>query len=220
MKRLCGGLSYANVVSTICLFLILGGGAALAANLVLPKNSVGPKQLKKGAVTPAKLSAGAKKTITGPQGPPGAQGLRGPQGDKGDRGARGEQGIPGEPGGLLAALPSGETERGAYGFASTRFDGGGSAFTPGAEVSYPVPLTFTPTVEFVESGGSSSANCPGSASDPTAEPGFLCLYGQREDVGLDIENIPALGHFGFLVFFEAAEGEDFEVHGTWAVTAP
>jgi hypothetical protein len=49
-------LSYANVIATIALFVALGG-AAIAAGL--PKNSVGPKQLKRGAVTAAKLKRGA-----------------------------------------------------------------------------------------------------------------------------------------------------------------
>ena len=47
-------LTYANVVSSLCLFLLLGGGAALAAGQ-LGKNTVGTKQLKKNAVTTAKL---------------------------------------------------------------------------------------------------------------------------------------------------------------------
>ncbi|HEX4753474.1 MAG TPA: hypothetical protein VH268_11290, partial [Solirubrobacterales bacterium] len=49
----------------------------------LPKNSVGPKQIRKGAVTPVKLSRAAKKTLIGPQGPTGPQGLKGDQGDRG-----------------------------------------------------------------------------------------------------------------------------------------
>lgn len=49
-------LNYANVIATIALFVALGG-AAIAAGL--PKNSVGPKQLKRGAVTRAKLKRGA-----------------------------------------------------------------------------------------------------------------------------------------------------------------
>ncbi len=51
-------LTYANVVSSICLFLLLGGGAALAAEQ-LGKNTVGSKQLKKNAVTAAKLKNNA-----------------------------------------------------------------------------------------------------------------------------------------------------------------
>jgi hypothetical protein len=51
-------LTYSNVVATICLFLLLGGGAAYAASH-LGKNSVGTKQLKKNAVTAAKIKKNA-----------------------------------------------------------------------------------------------------------------------------------------------------------------
>lgn len=51
-------LTYSNVVSTLCLFLLLGGGAAYAAGH-LGKNSVGSKQLKKNAVTTAKIKSEA-----------------------------------------------------------------------------------------------------------------------------------------------------------------
>jgi hypothetical protein len=46
-------LTYSNVVSTLCLFILLGGGAYAAAKL--PKNSVGTKQLKKNAVKGPKV---------------------------------------------------------------------------------------------------------------------------------------------------------------------
>jgi hypothetical protein len=51
-------LTYANVVATLALFLVLSGGAAYAAGK-LGKNSVGTKQLKNAAVTTAKLKNGA-----------------------------------------------------------------------------------------------------------------------------------------------------------------
>ncbi len=54
-------LTYANVMSTLCFFLLLGGGAAYAASH-LGKNTVGTKQLKKGSVTTAKIK---KNAITG-----------------------------------------------------------------------------------------------------------------------------------------------------------
>jgi hypothetical protein len=53
-------LSYANVVSTLALFLVLAGGAAFAARV--PKKSVGPRQLKANAVTTAKIKANAVTT--------------------------------------------------------------------------------------------------------------------------------------------------------------
>ncbi len=52
-------LTYANVISTICLFVVLGGGAYAAGAIHLPKNSVGNKQLKKNAVTSDKVKDGS-----------------------------------------------------------------------------------------------------------------------------------------------------------------
>lgn len=49
-------LNYANVIATIALFVALSGIAVAAG---LPKNSVGTKQLKRGAVNAAKLKRGA-----------------------------------------------------------------------------------------------------------------------------------------------------------------
>lgn len=60
MKRTPSRLSYANVVSTLCLFLLLGGGAFAATKLA--RNSVGPRQLKAGAVRTAKI---ANEAVTG-----------------------------------------------------------------------------------------------------------------------------------------------------------
>jgi hypothetical protein len=94
MKRLRARLTYSNVVSTLCLILLIGGGTAYAATR-LPRNSVGSGQLRKGAVTPAKLSGGAKATLIAPQGNEGPRGSTGPQGPKGDAGARGENGDQG-----------------------------------------------------------------------------------------------------------------------------
>jgi hypothetical protein len=95
MTRIRGKLTYANVVATLALFLVLAGGTAIAAKQMLPKNSVGTKQIKKEAVTPLKLSAAAKATLTGPTGPKGATGAQGPKGDQGIRGERGEKGLEG-----------------------------------------------------------------------------------------------------------------------------
>jgi hypothetical protein len=61
MKRFLPRLTYANVVSTLCLFLLLGGTSALAATQ-LAKNSVGTKQIKKNAVATAKIKNSAITT--------------------------------------------------------------------------------------------------------------------------------------------------------------
>lgn len=61
MQELRKHLTYANVVATICLFLLLGGATAIAAG-ALGKNTVGSKQLKKNAVTAAKIKKNAVTT--------------------------------------------------------------------------------------------------------------------------------------------------------------
>jgi hypothetical protein len=59
MQRIRGKLTYSNVVATLALFLVLAGGSAFAAKQMLPKNSVGTKQIKNGAVAAAKLKNGS-----------------------------------------------------------------------------------------------------------------------------------------------------------------
>ncbi len=107
--------TYANVASSLALFLALGGVSWAAATL--PKNSVGPKQIKKNAVTGSKVknssltgsdiknrsltaadfkgSIQGAKGDTGPQGPAGAAGAAGATGAKGDKGDTGDTGATG-----------------------------------------------------------------------------------------------------------------------------
>ena len=56
-------LSYANVTSTLALFIALGGATALAATK-LPDNSVGEFQLRSGAITAKKIR---KNAVTAPK---------------------------------------------------------------------------------------------------------------------------------------------------------
>jgi polyhydroxyalkanoate synthesis regulator phasin len=61
MKRFLPRPTYANVVSTLCLFLLLSGASAFAATQ-LGKNSVGATQIKKSAVATAKIKNAAVTT--------------------------------------------------------------------------------------------------------------------------------------------------------------
>jgi hypothetical protein len=108
LKRFKGKLTYANVMATVAVFLVVGGGSAFAASQMLPKNSVGAKQIKRGAVTPAKLSNAAKAAMTGPAGPAGAKGATGPKGSTGGKGATGPTGPAGAKGATGAQGPKGE----------------------------------------------------------------------------------------------------------------
>lgn len=56
-------LTYSNVVSTLCLFVILGGGAYAA--LTVPKNSIGSKPLKDGSVELKDIDKAARQKLEG-----------------------------------------------------------------------------------------------------------------------------------------------------------
>lgn len=82
--------SPALVISLIALFVALGGTSYAVTQI--DANSVGTKQLKKGAVTSSKISKATRKALKGQKGDPGAQGAQGatgPQGPKGDNGTDG-----------------------------------------------------------------------------------------------------------------------------------
>jgi hypothetical protein len=92
LRKLRPHLTYANVASSLALFLALGGVSYAA--VTLPKNSVGSRQLKKNAVTASKIKNGSlglgefkngalRKGIEGPQGEQGPQGDQGPSGVSG-----------------------------------------------------------------------------------------------------------------------------------------
>jgi hypothetical protein len=129
LKRIRFRPTYSNVVATLALFFALAGGAWAATQL--PKESVGSTQLAKGAVTPAKLSAEAKKGFTGargaagPQGALGPRGAEGPRGENGAAGATGPQGIRGATGTTGATGSRGEMgERGLRGEIGAQGDQG------------------------------------------------------------------------------------------------
>lgn len=84
----------ANVVAFLALAVALGGTSYAA--ITLPRNSVGPKQLKANAVTSAKVRNGTllSKDFKPGQLPAGA---RGPAGDPGAKGDKGDPGAPAAP---------------------------------------------------------------------------------------------------------------------------
>lgn len=122
-NRLWTHLTYGNVMSSIALFLAVGGVSWAAT--ALPPNSVGSAQIKSRAITgakvadrslaaadfaPGQLTRGAPGPA-GPQGPagdaPGAPGA--PAGPAGATGPAGPAGAPGPTGALGAQGPQGAT---------------------------------------------------------------------------------------------------------------
>jgi hypothetical protein len=97
-------LTYANVVSSLALFVALGGVSWAA--VTLPAGSVGKRQLKEGAVTSKAVANGSLRAVdfargsrpSGRRGPQGEQGEPGFDGLPGFDGATGPAGEPGPPG--------------------------------------------------------------------------------------------------------------------------
>jgi hypothetical protein len=234
MSRLRAKLTYANVVATVALFLALAGGTAYAASH-LGRNSVGTAQLKKGAVTGAKVRPGSLRAAdfaagqipAGPAGPQGTAGARGPEGRQGPKGDAGEPGPPGVGTGTLA---QGRTETGNFAVSGSAVASGERAE---AAITFPVPLASDPTVMTLEPGESSpEKGCPGTATEPKAAPEHLCIYEAahvnvgpvfaNEDDCLYVDGSPCgiADKTGGIDFIQAMNQGNFYVDGAWAVAAP
>lgn len=108
-SKLRSGLTYANVMATVAVFLALGGGAYAAATL--PKNSVGSRQIRSDAVSSSKVqdrSLLARDFKTG-QLPTGTRGAAGARGEPGPQGPNGPAGPVGGAGPAGAEGPRGPT---------------------------------------------------------------------------------------------------------------
>jgi hypothetical protein len=130
--------------------------------------------------------------------------------------------------GFTATLPPGETETGTFAVGFTA--AGGLQLAP---ISYNIPLTDPATINVVNATetewfdpnlgpqAGTSPNCPGTADEPEAEPGFLCVYADEEfnleGPGYEPWNSKSYVSGAVLYVRLKAEGK---AAGTWAVTAP
>jgi Collagen triple helix repeat (20 copies) len=240
LMRLRQKLTYANVVASLALVLALAGGTAYAANQMLPKNSVGTRQLKNGAVTKAKIAPGvlgattAAPGPTGAQGPAGLAGVTGPSGAAGAAGGdgspgnQGAPGAPGAPGMIVGPLPSGQSEQGQFVVHADPGTPPVGQLTEFTAIDFPIPLAADPIAAYVKFGEAPSADCPGPATEPTAAPGHLCVY-ELASINSTFTSFSNLideakaSQFGTSVVFDfenAIAGQDLLAAGTWAVTAP
>ncbi len=227
-------------VAVVALVVALAGTAFAAAGL----NSTQKKEVKK----IAKQFAGKE----GPQGQPGQSGAKGDPGAAGAPGKNGNDGVSpvgvafsGEKGscksggveykgantvvvcngqsGFTEVLPEGETETGVW---SANLQEGESKTV---EISFPIPLleSLPLTAAELVKPAETTANCPGSAAAPEAEPGTLCVYasalagsGTVTTSFLDPSKgfAVGVGPTGTL-FAVGASGGPVTAFGTWAVSA-
>ena len=237
-------LTYANVMSTIAVFIVLGGSAWAATRITgaqvanssltgadIKNGSIAAADVKKGSLTAdrfraGQIPAGAKgdKGDTGATGKQGDQGIQGIQGIQGEKGLKGDQGVPGPY--PTGSLPSGVTLKGAF---RTSAQGDSSAISGGA-VSFAFPLASDPTPHLIADGGEPTTECPGTVAAPTALAGHLCLYEEfasaaitSKIIGNPVNNTSnEASKFGFTYQAQIGTGSatNFAWVGTWAVTAP
>jgi len=163
--RLISRLTYANVASTLALFIALGGTATAATYVVSSSGQIKDgvirnTDVRKGTLGADRLSDDARAAFTrpGPVGPEGARGAQGPKGETGDSGTQGPKGDPGAGIGSVTVRRATETTGpgGPYTVTASCQPGeravGGSAVGEGDEgpfgqVGIPVPETAgaTPT---------------------------------------------------------------------------
>jgi hypothetical protein len=154
----------ATVIASIALFTALSGGAYAA--LTLPADSVGTKQLKKGAVTLSKISSRTRAGLEGARGP---QGAVGPKGDTGPQGAAGPPGSQG-PSGVANVIDD----------VGTLGNGGQASVAPGADVNQlrlDCPSGRKPT------GGGAVATVSGSGAIDDA-------FTLSESIAHDVNGVP------------------------------
>lgn len=120
-------------------------------------------------------------------------------------------------------LPSEKTETGTWSTQTNDSSLGGFLTNMGfVPISFTIPLSAAlpeANVHFLPESASATAECPGSPTEPKAEPGNLCLYtvtDRGKPVLLDAEPNTAGGVVVGLKG-EEATGMGF---GSWAVTAP
>src|SRR6266487_264668 len=200
-----------GVIALMALVLAMIGGAYAATNngALTAKQKKEVKAIAKSfqGTGPAG-AAGANGT----NGTNGAKGDTGAQGEKGDQGIQGVagtsvttstftgeahgckeggvlvksaspeaaacNGVKGETG-FTETLPSGETEKGAWAL-SIGAEGVGFG-----DISFPIPLSVTSVpATVVAKGATGTGGCEGgTAQNPTAEPGNLCIYVGEEPIG-------------------------------------
>ena len=87
-----------------------------------------------------------------------------------------------------------------------------------SDISYGFDMGSPLTVVVIDSGDSPPAECPGTATAPAADPGYLCIFSSSDlNTTLDTN---ASRSFGVTVYTRSVAAGDFWTIASWAATAP
>ena len=94
----------------------------------------------------------------------------------------------------------------------------GSSFAL-SSISFVIPLKAEPEAHVLEAEKGETAECPGTAAEPKAALGQLCIYVQTEGAGVKSLDM-SIGSHAFGATITASGNEPGSViFGSWAVTA-
>ncbi len=170
MPSLLRSLNYSNVVATLALFVALGGTSYAVVSL--PRDSVGHRQVRAGAVRSSEVKDGSLRTSD-----LSSQARTSLRGVKGNPGPAGPQGVPGTPAirYFAAVQDNGEAVRGnAKGFGSKGLGSGRY------DLTFEQPVTgcaFTATI------GSTDANPPPTGRIVVYDEGGRVAVSTFDDAG-------------------------------------
>jgi hypothetical protein len=235
------------IVAMIALVAALGGTALAASGLNSKQKKEVTKIAKKYAGKPGTNGTNGTNGSPGAAGKDGVNGTDGTDGEsvtitaytgeeceeaEGEEGAKftnktgtayacnGAAGTGGGGGGFPATLPSGSTETGTWA-------GPGTFGITLAPISFPIQLSAPLPESKVHIVSESDSNCPGTAAEPQAAAGNLCVYVDKK-INAEIPAVvPPGGEPGEIgagvsgAFVEVFGGESPSIAaGSWAVKAP
>jgi len=222
------------VVAIIALVAALAGGAYAASGGGLTgKQKKEVEKIAKKVVKQGPVGPQGPAGTNGSNGKDGAAGANGTNGADGEDGTPGTPGTPGEPGPEGSpwtdggTLPSEATETGAF------FMEAGGTEIDYEPISFPIPLARADAEGIeVKTVGTTQTDpdCFGSALQPEAAPGVLCIYSSvlpEDSVEVQPPGLPGAGEGdigsagAMLVFFgrTVSNGNPIDA-GSFAITAP
>lgn len=205
MNRIRPRLTYANVVATICLFLVAGPSISWAAQQLggadIRDGSLTGRDIKNGTLKAADLNASTRRALT-------------------DTSA-------------FEKMPSGTMVTGAFNYAYKFVAGNDFHMESITLPALPSRAFAASDVNFSADGLASTidsdASCTGSFANPTAPAGKICLYLGGEFAAIDISAFGAeYPHMRARGLFNIAwsdspglpVGTSNELFGSWAYRAP